>query len=361
LSGTVRAAGSQSVIAGATVTVGSASTTTAANGSFELLNVPVGSVNVSASANRFDADTKTITVKAGANSIDLFLATRTLYTRDDIVAFLPPAVSTFRGVIFFLPGFTGDSRPLVRGDPSLPGCFDWCGTIRTTMRQRSLQLAETYGLAVLGMNSMPNEASTWNAMLAALTSFAEQSGQPELAQVPLLLVGHSAGGCLAYGFTRVHSTRVIGFMSGKGQCHEPYNGGLARPVPAYFFIGENDSQSRYLNITILFEANRANRALWAVAIEPEAEHEVIRDVDLQINWMDAVLARRLPAASAGGPVTLSPINESSGWLANRTTGTIAAFDCYNDDPLLASWLPTEQTARDWQSMVWGNGGVTTCN
>jgi hypothetical protein len=55
-----REAGSQSVIAGATVTVGSASATTAANGHFELQNVPVGSVNVSARANRVDSDIKTI-------------------------------------------------------------------------------------------------------------------------------------------------------------------------------------------------------------------------------------------------------------------------------------------------------------
>ena len=361
LSGTVREVGSQSVIAGATVMVGSNSATTTETGHFELLNVPVGSVNIIVTANRFESDTKNITVNAGVNTVDIFLTIRTFYSRGDILAFLPPGVSTFRGAIFFLPGFNNDSRPLVRGEASLPGCLDWCGAIRTELRQRAVLLAETHGLALFGMKHMPNDANTWDEMLAAVTNIAAQSGRPDLAQVPLLLVGHSAGGCLAYSFTRVHSDRVIGFMSGKGQCHAPSDAGPlgARSVPAYFFIGEDDLASRLENITTVFEENRALGALWAVAIELGTGHAVLLDVGLQITWMDAVLGMRLPDSAGAG--ALRPMTEASGWLGNRSTSAIAEYVCYNDNKLVASWLPSEQTARDWQALVGaGTQTVISC-
>jgi dienelactone hydrolase len=194
-------------------------------------------------------------------------------------------------------------------------------------------------------------AAAYTAITAALGIFASQSGNPQLGQVPLLLFGHSAGGCLAYKITRLHSARVIGFLSGKGGCHEPHDAGIlgALSVPGYFFIGEDDEPSRAANITTVFEQNRAAGALWALAVEPGAAHAVIRDLGLQIKWMDAVLSRRLPASATS--TTLVPINEASGWLANRSSFAIAAYAAYAGEPLQASWLPSEQTAQDWQVFV----------
>lgn len=364
LSGTVRQADSQSPIAGATVTVGTASTTTAANGRFELQNVAVGTVNVIVNANRFDPEAKTITLTTGVNTVDIFLAPQTFYLYDqgEVVAFLPPGVSTFRGVIYFLHGFGADSRPIVRGEATAPGCVGWCDPLRAELRQGSVQLAERYGLALIGTNDKPNDPGTYNVMLSALASFAAQSGHPELAQAPLLLLGASAGGCLAYGFTRVHSARVIGFMTVKGGCHIPTDAGVgARSVPAYFFIGEEDLPNRAVNITTVFEHNRALGALWAVAIELGTTHTWPQDLGLQIHWMEAVLAQRLPVSvTPDTPVTLNPITEASGWLGNRSTYAIAGWGCYSGDKLVASWLPTEQTARDWQGFVAGAGGVNSC-
>jgi hypothetical protein len=68
--------------------------------------------------------------------------------------------------------------------------------------------------------------------------------------------------------------------------------------------------------------------------------------------MDEVISRRLPATPPPGtPVQLRPITAASGWLGNRTSRAIAEHACYADDKLTASWLPSEQTARNWQAMV----------
>jgi hypothetical protein len=63
----------------------------------------------------------------------------------------------------------------------------------------------------------------------------------------------------------------------------------------------------------------------------------------------------------GAPVALRQVGETSGWLGDRTSLSIAAYPCFPGNKLAASWLPSEQTARDWQSMM---GSVTTvlgCN
>jgi hypothetical protein len=173
-----------------------------------------------------------------------------------------------------------------------------------------------------------------------------------------MLVGSSHGGCVSHGFTRSHSARVIGFMSAKGNCHI---GGPspAAAVPGYLFIGEEDpvSPGARVAITQLFNDNRPNGALWAMALEIDSGHEFPRDNDATFAWMDAILARRLPA-TAGEP--LRTITEASGWLGNSSSRMVGAYSCYSDDRVLASWLPDQASAAGWQTIV-GGTGILACN
>src|SRR5687768_16709073 len=54
------------VIAGASVTIGSRTATTGADGRFELQNLPVGSTTMITSAPEFDARSQTVTLTAGS-------------------------------------------------------------------------------------------------------------------------------------------------------------------------------------------------------------------------------------------------------------------------------------------------------
>lgn len=364
LSGIVREDGAGTAIAGATVTVGSASLTTGQDGRFQFPSVPVGSVaTVRVTAVGFDEYAQTIDIRQGANTHDISLTRRTIYGRGAIAALLLPKISTYRGVLFLIPGGSpgqgGDSRPFLRGEPR---CWAYAGDGCPTdaeFRIELLKLAEKFGLALFGNEAMANTTSSYDEMLATIAYVAQQSGHAELANAPLLLVGSSAGGCMAHGFARVHTARVIGFVSAKGGCHV---GGVspASTVPAYLFIGEEDpvSPTAIFTITELFLENRAAGAPWALAIELGAGHWFPRDNRLHINWFDAVLTRRLPPVTMPGtPAALRPIDEVSGWLGNRTSFTIAGYACYTSTKQQASWLPSEQSARDWQNMA-SAGSVT---
>jgi N-acetylneuraminic acid mutarotase len=72
LSGVVRAA-SGAVIEGASVSIGSATATTGADGRFELQNLPVGSATIITSAPEFDSRSQNVILTAGNNTLDVVL------------------------------------------------------------------------------------------------------------------------------------------------------------------------------------------------------------------------------------------------------------------------------------------------
>ena len=285
-----------------------------------------------------------------------------LLTHGNAVAYLPPGVAEYKVAVVFLPGLrdpaTGnplDSRGLVRGTAGGP-CSIWCLTSeRAEVRSRALELAGG-NVALIGTTTLLDDAAGHATLLDALTAFATQSGHPELESIPIFFVGHSMGGCTAYGFSRVHGARVAGFLTMKGACHNTGPALAAADVPGHFLIGAQDAPYRRDNITAVFEAGRASGAPWAVSIDP-FDHRPIADFDLMFDWIDAVLAARLPLTS-GAP--LRAVMETSGWLGARANGAISTYSCYSSTPSSASWLPTRETALDWQRMAGGTVVVNAC-
>jgi dienelactone hydrolase len=356
LSGMVREAGAETPLPGISVALGNAQTTTDPQGRFAFREVSLGLQTLQVSTAGFDAYTKRVDVQAGGNSVDVSLA-RTTYFEfsstgygDDYGIHIPPGVSTYRGVIFLAPAQAYDTRGFASGTPRMSGHPDGFNALVAEERERSLVLAEKYGLALMGADV--SALSETAGVLAALEHVAEASGHPELAQAPLLAVGFSFGGCFAYEFTLHHSARVIGFMTQKGRCHSLQDAGPARLVPGYLFVGAKDTVERAEHITQLFRENRRQGALWALAVEPGVAHIPISDQPLLTHWMDTILEARLPETVAPGePVALKTIDEASGWLGHQGSFAIAAYASYDEDKLQASWLPSMQTAQDWQALV----------
>ena len=340
VSGVVTAA-SGAIVEGATVTIGSASATTGADGSFVLQNLPVGSATLITTAPRFDQRSESLSLGEGANTHDVVLTPQTLFTYQNLVAYLPLDVAEYKAAIVFLPGLqdpsTGlplDSRGLVRGTVE-ESCSIWCGSAhRLEVRTGALQLAGG-DVALIGTTTLVDNAGSYETLLQALTQFGTLSLHPELANIPIVFVGHSMGGCTAYGFSRVHGARVAGFLTMKGGCHNPGPAAAAAAVPGYLLIGGMDAQYRADNITGAFEAGRASGAPWALSIDAYG-HSPIFDFDGMFDWIDAVLEARLPA-TAGAP--LRPVTETAGWLGNRSSGAVSTYGCYSGDPSSASWLP----------------------
>ncbi|HUF11171.1 MAG TPA: carboxypeptidase-like regulatory domain-containing protein [Rhodothermales bacterium] len=357
LSGIVREEGTQTPLPNISVELGSVETTSDQNGHYTFSELPVGqSMALRASANGFELFSANVVLQAGSNSRDIVMVRKTYYTYDfekgDFGLYLPPGIATYRGAIFWVgpPQEESDTRGFASGNPtsSVPAINAHVAALRVL----ALQLADEHGLALMGaliVNEEPFSALSFDNVLKALEQAADESGRSELAQVPLLIMGHSRGGCYSYAFTRARSERTIGFMSSKGNCHIEGDAGAAKSVPGYLFIGATDEESRRDNITDVFETNRSTGALWALATEPGAGHTPVNDYDLLGNWMDAVIAGRLPAT--GGSVTLRSIDEATGWLGDRESRSIAEYAAYEGDRLQASWLPSMLTAEDWEAFV----------
>jgi len=360
VSGVVRAA-TGAVIEGATVRIGSAAAPTGADGRFELRNLPVGSATIVTSAPRFDQRSQSVSLNEGANVHEVVLEHQTLFTHQNVVAYLPLGRPEYKAAIVFLPGLrdpaTGnplDSRGLVRGTPD-GACSIWCPNERAEVRKRALELAGG-NVALIGTTTLLDDAAGHATLLQALSEFGTQSLHPELANIPIFFVGHSQGGCTAYGFSRVHGARVAGFLTMKGGCHSPAPAQAAAGVPGYFLIGALDEPHRRDNITAVFQAGRAAGAPWALSTDAFG-HGPILDFDLMFGWIDAVLAARLPA-TAGAP--LRAMTETAGWLGDRSTGAVATYACYASTRSSASWLPSRETALGWQRMAGGTAVVGAC-
>lgn len=223
------------------------------------------------------------------------------------------------------------------------------------VRRRSLELAGG-NVALIGTTTLLDQPADYDKLLQALSQLGAQSLHPELASIPILFVGHSQGGCTAYGFSRVHAARVAGFITMKGGCHTLSSAQAAATVPGFFLIGRLDAPHRTQNITPVFEAGRATGAPWALATDAYG-HDPIADLDLMFAWIDAVLAARLPA-TAGSP--LRAITETVGWLGNRSTGAVSTYACYGSTRSSASWLPSREAALGWQRMAGGTVVVSAC-
>lgn len=361
VSGVVKA-GTGAVIEGASVRIGSATATTGADGRFALQDLPAGSATIITSAPRFDSRSESVSLTAGANAHDVVLTHQTIFAHQNVRAYLPLGVAEYEVAIVFLPGLrdpaTGnplDSRGLVSGT-AVGGCSIWCSPAEIAeIRKRSLELAGGK-VALVGTTTLVDNPASYQTLLLALSELGAQSLHPELADIPILFVGHSMGGCTAYGFSRVHGARVAGFITMKGACHQTGPAEAAATVPGYFLIGALDAPYRRENITAAFQAGRAAGAPWAVSTDPFG-HGPMADLEQMFDWIDAVLAVRLPA-TAGAP--LRPMTETAGWLGNRSTGAIATYGCYSSARSSASWLPSRETALSWQRMAGGTGVVGTC-
>jgi pimeloyl-ACP methyl ester carboxylesterase len=348
-------------------------TNSGADGVYTFANVPLGTYTLAVTPPAGfaigAAGTASVTVAGGAQvNAPAIVLNRTqtgedprLFTYQNVVAYLPTGIAEYRAAIVFLPGLrdpsTGnplDSRPLVRGT-SESTCSFWCAGERTEVRRRALELAGG-NVALVGTTTLLDQPADYEKLLQALSQVGAQSPHPELASIPIFFVGHSQGGCTAYGFTRAHAARVAGFLTMKGGCHSPGPASAAAGVPGYFLIGNLDEPHRRENITAVFEAGRAAGAPWAISIDA-FHHGPILDFDLMFDWIDAVLAARLPL-TPGAP--LRSMTETSGWLGNRSTGAVSTYACYSSTRSSASWLPSQATALDWQRMAGGTVVVSSC-
>jgi len=205
------------------------------------------------------------------------------------------------------------------------------------------------------------------AFQESLTDLGQQSGHPELAQVPWALWGHSGGGHWAGGMALLHPDRVVAAWLRSGvpllapnpkrptiQAHTLSD--AARKVPLMCNPGTKEGvtvkDGRFAGVwpanESFFHAVRERGGLIGVSVDPLTAHECGNQRYLAIPWLDVCLSARLPKVS-GEP--LEPMPTDQAWLAPLTGSDAVAATLYADDPFQAVWLPNETIARSWMQYV----------
>jgi len=278
-------------------------------------------------------------------------ATRTL---DDSIApganfdkaqfrlWLPADTRTLDAVLVLVPGSNGDGRAQAEDTVwqafaqkhhlALIGC-------RFTDKPHDQGFLEDYVNVSKGSGQ---------ALLDAMSHFAQRTQHPELASAPLLFWGMSAGGEYNYEFAAWKPERVIAFVVNKGNVYySALVSRAARDVPAILFVGGKDLDFRVNTIAGLFAVNRRGGALWAYAEEPSVGHVVGRSRDVSLVFFEDVLPMRL--GGEGG--TLKPLDAKTGYIGDIKAKTFAPPGSTLSNSTPMAWLPTERVARAWKAMI----------
>ncbi len=354
VSGLVRRAGINTPIAGAKITIGNLQTVTGADGRFQLDNVPGGPTTIRGAAPGFGPYEASITVAAGVATHDMVLAPQDVFefSNGNYSLYVPTSVTTVRGIVFAIGG--PDTRPFANAARSFglpPGLPPDLEPSLMMMGASYRALAAAEGLAILGVPSQPNLSNLVDALAEVLAEASEALHRPELTSAPLLLHGVSGGTPQAMLLAAQLPSRVAGVF-----LRVPVASAMAQispasgSVPTFVVIAELDILVDNNVTTAVFSSVRGGGGLWALAVERGAAHHALSAAAraLILDWMLTILDLRLPVIP-GGPVR--PVDETSGWLGNLSTRTIASWANYVGDRRAAAWLPTQAFAERWRNFV----------
>lgn len=285
---------------------------------------------------------------------------------------IPPQAKTVRGVIVHQHG-CGDGAET--------------GGLTAVYDEHWRALATKHDCALLGTNLRAKGADcrTWfdpnngsgPRFVQALTQFAQDTGHPELANVPWALWGHSGGAVWSFRMLEKYPERIVGvcLRSGRPTLFErPEDVGpvpplrdVTRGTPVLCNLGLKERDDRRFGLAwkaseSWFHDWRAAGALAGFAPDPLTGHECGNFRYLAIPWLDAVLEQRLPARSAAGERGRSRARRRSSdlaagndlqtaWLGDNATLQIAPLNSFAGDKQQATWLPNETVARVWQEFV----------
>ena len=209
--------------------------------------------------------------------------------------------------------------------------------------------AALHGLAFVGARAFNSHLGSVIVLQHALARFVDQSGHPELANVPFVVYGFSAGGGFANRLLNTLPERVIASapLSTAMRMEVPPG---ALEVPVCMFSGEQEERLNPL-LTVTMEAQRPLGAHFAWAMVEGQGHAETSQATLALPFLDHCLRLRYPpdADPRRGPVALKTLPLSSGWLADNTTwrSELTKIAPYTDPGAAAatmSWLPDEDTA-----------------
>ena len=125
------------------------------------------------------------------------------YNYADFRMWVNDSTDTLKGIYWFMHPNNGDSRSIVNDSAD-----------------QSLVNGQDFALLGAHIFNMHMETGIGDAVIAAMDSFAVQSGHEEISFVPFFINGYSWGGQFGYHFTKWIPERVLGFITQKGGYHD---------------------------------------------------------------------------------------------------------------------------------------------
>lgn len=251
--------------------------------------------------------------------------------------FVPDDVPKLRAVVVLVPGLDGDGRRMA-DDPAWQAfaAKNRCAILACSMKGSA--------------GGSYYEAGNWSgkALLDGLKDLAKLSHHPELADAPLALWGHSAGGQFNFNFACWKPERTIAFVANKGAYYGTDVKPAVRKVPGIWFCGEKDTEIRIKNITERYQDGRTRGALWSLVMEPGTGHEVGKSKALGMVFLEDALAARLDSFDK-----LKPADPRAGWLGDMESKAVEKNTTSDAGPKSTSWFPGEATAQLWHQVVTG--------
>ena len=253
----------------------------------------------------------------------------------DIAAFhlwLPDNAGPVRGVAVVLDGINVDGRHLA-------GRVQW----QDFARRNSLALVACYFKTEDLSDTLTYsqaEFGSGRAVLAGLAALGTMGGHPEMAKVPLFLLGFSAGGQFSYSFACFCPERTSAFCSNKGGIYLTPTTTAAREIPGLFIAGEKDTASRRSAICKIYTKNRKLGARWCMASEPVFGHNTANANYLALPFFEAVMRswERPPAERAGIVLDLEHRQLIAPGVPPKNAG-------------LTFWFPDEPTMAVWNTFM----------
>jgi hypothetical protein len=182
------------------------------------------------------------------------------------------------------------------------------------------------------------------ALLDALQTLARTTGESQLTNASLYLIGDSQGGQFAFHFAAWKPSRSLGFVSLKGGHHDAALIEQAARIPGLFFMGQLDLPFRNNNIAQTFACGRAMGAPWCLAIDKSGKHE--------------------PGPCA--PLVQAFLTELSTFHSNKSSPSSSPAVGENRNRFLSptyppSWFPSHKFEQDWESFEMGKLASTQSN
>jgi MYXO-CTERM domain-containing protein len=206
----------------------------------------------------------------------------------------------------------------------------------------------------LNDNSYPNRCASgeFNGIGEAFDKLAMASNHPELANVPLVGLGHSHGGDYWNWYNACHPERMaMVFVHASGGVN--YSA-AALKVPVFYTLGTGDLVERGSGKPRAgMWANRAKGAPMTLVIGVGGHDTQFGAEEYQIvtALIEAIVKMRIPgdADPAKGPVKLYDIVEGdSTWVGDLYTKEISTYSTFKGNKALTSFLPNQALAMMWK-------------